>query len=1013
MRESAKALIRRPVLTGHQQIEGVWFPVERFSERTRALLILEQWQAGASAYRFAQGDLLRFRQSLDVICEGLTGWPLVRQGQTLCSALLAPEEMHNVPVADLWLVRGSHVEALQLRDAVQLAPGQWIDVSGYALLDTYDCRNVLPESQLELPDVETDVREILGGPLGPVSPEREAIMRELLERQQNAAQQPAPPSRGAAPPGKPVRENKTGQGAAFLLVAIALLVAGALLTLGSRIANRIPDGPLKPPADPVTPILFDPGSMVSWAVIGLVLAILLFRGIRGLGRMSGRPVSTPGTHGAVRAIARLASAISSAIGSRASARASSEASSKAAAPDPSQSTLPERASRRPHTPSIWRRWVTRLTVNTRLSALYGKRQAAYMRRMLDMFENGDLEEALRHAIPLGVGQDHVDQDFGTPERRKDLSISGQSVPGRAMLFEQELESHLKKVYRQTFERLDREGRIEEAVFVLAELLKVRPEALDYLEKHARFQQAADLALAWDMSASTIVRLLCLADNWQRALQVARRDGAFEDAVLLLQAKRPEIADRLRLEWAKALTGKGLWLQAVEVIWSLPAEREKAAQWLLAAEAAGGTLAVGALVKRAILLPDTLEVCGPWIEQLRNDPERFLERTALAKALLDHKDRGGALAWLAGATVHAIIADQACGRGRLPRAQLQTLVKMSKDKLLLADLPGQALPRSENTNQSLERVGDALQFIAPAMGSRAILDAVPVQDNRYLLALGEAGAVVMDAASKVLFHFPVPAQAIVLGHSRQVALVLARRDEVWRISKLDLVNRTARDLGVLTLDVFARNFDGTAWTIGRDRQLRVVDVDLDFQTLWHISDLPGRIITLRDDAQNECLWLYDPEGGSQFWHYRLPDRRLLSREQAPDLTHDDSFLLFSASRELTEMRIKRDEDRDPVLIVKSGFSSKGYKLPGLSWDVEDPLQISLPAHWLLVGYCCSDRDALWHFIHRQSDKVCAVMHWPLEHAQVRCTGNDWLLFDHHGRLSHIDSANASQHNMSIN
>lgn len=329
---------------------------------------------------------------------------------------------------------------------------------------------------------------------------------------------------------------------------------------------------------------------------------------------------------------------------------------------PDSPSIPQRAKPVRHKPAAWRRWLTRLTEHSKLSRLYGKRQAAYMQRMLEMFEDGDFAEALRHAIPLGEQHSNAEQHFGTPQRRQDLTLSQQHGPSRTYRFEEGLTDHLRQIYRRSYERLARENRIEEAVFVLAELLKERQEALDYLEKHARYQQAADLALAWDMPSAVIVRLLCLAENWLRALLVARRDDAFADAVVLLQAKQPQIADRLRLEWAESLIAKGLWLQAVEVVWSLPQERPRAAQWLLDAEAAGGRLAIGALVKRAILLPQTLEAYGPWIEQLRDDPSRCAEQDALAHTLLAHKSDTVALAWLAGATVHAVLADQLSGRG---------------------------------------------------------------------------------------------------------------------------------------------------------------------------------------------------------------------------------------------------------------------------------------------------------------------------------------------------------------
>ncbi|WP_460141665.1 bpX6 domain-containing protein [Pseudomonas sp. S2_E01] len=971
MLEHDAALIRRPVLTGHQQIEGVWFSLERFDECERAHLILDQWQTGASVYRFADGDLLRFRQSVSVQCEALIGWPLIRQGRALCSALLAPQEMRSLPAADVWLVRGSHVSALQLRDAAPLAPGQWIDVSGYTMLDTYDCRSTLPEPVLEPLAVPTDVREILGGALGPVSPEREGVMQALLERQRHAQNNLPPPQ--VSTPKNNAWKNTEDPSMPWLKLGVTLLLLVALFWMGSQGKNN---GLPKLPASPVAPVSFEFSGVLVGTVIGSVLFTLLLMGARKLLRRA-----APVQGGAPR--------------------------------KPAQPPLAPRATRVQHKPATWRRWLTRLTLHSRLSGLYGKRQAAYMRRMLEMFENGDLEEALRHAIPLGNGQSSGEQEFGTPQRRQELAINQHRGPSRSMMFEEDLESHLRQIYRQTFERLDREGRVEEAVFVLAELLKVRQESLDYLEKHGRHQQAADLALAWDMPSAMIVRLLCLADNWQRALLVARRDDAFGDAVVMLQERWPESADRLRLEWAEALTGKGLWLQAVDVIWSLPAERERAAQWLLNAEVAGGRLAIGALVKRAILLPNTLAAYGAWVEQLRDDPQRFAERAALAETLLLHKNQAGALAWLTGATVHAIVADQACGHGRLTQNQLQALVKMSKDKLLQADLPGQALPRPAGL--SLQSVDSTLEWTAPEMGSRAIFDAVPLEDTRYLVALGEVGAVVIDAAGKPLFHFPIPAEAIVLANSRQMALVLARRDDVWRISKLDLVNRTATDLGVLMLDIFAKSFDGTAWTIGRGHQLRVVDVDRGFETLWHVSDLPGRIVSLKDDAQSECLWLFSPQEGSQLWHYRLPERRLVSREPMPARIHEDGYQLFSASSEVTEFRIKSEREDDPILVLEQRGSRKGYRLPGCveGFAYEDPVRLFLYERWLLIGYIVSDQDTRWHFIHRSSDRLCAALQWPLQDVQARCLGADWLLFDHQGRLSHINVDDASQRNMSLN
>lgn len=967
MLEHDSTLIRRPVLLGHQHIEGVWFSHERFTEQERARLILDQWQTGSSAWRFADGDLLRFSQPLSVMCETLVGWPLIRQGNALCSALLTPQETRSLPAADVWLVRASHVSALQLRDATLIKPEQWLDVSGYTLLETYDCRTALPEPVVEPLAVASDVREILGGALRPVSPEREDVMKALLERRGNAPEQKASQAADSSP------DNPWKSPEVASLPWLKLGISGILVAAFVWMAVNDNKGQYTPAADSA-----DFSAVILGILISSALLTLLLLGVR-----------------------------------RIFARQSSGRQPVHQVPQSqSQPGIAPRATRTKPKVNQWRRWLTRLTLSTPLSSLYGKRQAAYMRRMMEMFEDGDLEEALRHAIPLDGDQSTGEQAFGTPQRRQELAVGQRSGPANAMLFEDDLKDRLKQIYRQSFEKLDREGRVEEAVFVLAELLNARQEALDYLEKHGRYQQAADLALAWDMPAAVIVRLLCLAGNWQRAVLVARRDDAFADAVMTLEQTQPESARRLRLEWAEALIGKGLWLQAVDAIWSLPGERGRAAQWLLDAEAAGGRLAIGALVKRAILLPDTLAAYGEWVEQLRDDPERFAERAALAEALLQHPTQAKALAWLIGATIHAIIVDQASGHGRLTHNQLQALVIMSKDKLLQADLPGKALPR--RSTQPLDSVDSTLEWSAPAMGARAILDAVALEDSRYLLALGEAGALVVDASGKRLFHFPVPAQAIVLAHSRQVALVLIRRSEAWRISKLDLVNRTVTDLGVQKLDVFARSFNGSSWTIGQNRQLRVVDVDRGFDALWHVSDLPGRILGLKDDAHGEYLWLSDPETGSELWHYRLPDRRLMSREPISKTLFDDGFQVFSASSDVAEFRIKSEREDDPVLVIEQRGSRKGYRLPGCIEGLEhEPLDVMLLEHWLLIGYIVSDDDTRWQFIHRGSDRLCATLQWPRYQVGTRLSGADWLMFDDQGRLSHINADEGTQRNLTIN
>ena len=140
MLESDEVLIRRPILTGHQQIEGLWFSFERFDEFERVRLIIDQWQTGASVYRFAEGDLVRFCQPVSVQCEMLVGWPLVRQGRALCSALLDPEEMRSLPAADVWLGDSLGEMALYYGLAhVAMLGGSFAPLGGQNLIEAAAC----------------------------------------------------------------------------------------------------------------------------------------------------------------------------------------------------------------------------------------------------------------------------------------------------------------------------------------------------------------------------------------------------------------------------------------------------------------------------------------------------------------------------------------------------------------------------------------------------------------------------------------------------------------------------------------------------------------------------------------------------------------------------------------------------------------------------------------------------------------------------------------------------------
>ena len=924
------ASVGRPLLQGRQPVAGLWFPAEGHGEAARARRLLAAWRPGSSAWRFAEGDLLRYPAAVWQACETLAGWPLCREGEGLCSAFLTDAERRLLPAADLWLVRGGGLLALHLAQAELLDPAEWLDLRGLALHDTYDCREALPPPAVPAPAART-VREVLGDAVPPASPEQVAFLQALAERQRAGA------TGGLA--GLAARARRPG---ALALVVLVLGLAFGLAVDGWQGLMQL----------------------LACVAVGLLL--------RAGWRLWRKP---------------LADAVSA------------EAVARAAR------TLPQR---RAGTvlPQRWRQWLARLAVASRLSYWLGLQQAAYLRRMLRMFDEGQLEDALRHAIPLGSDAGSLGQAFGVPGPRADLGLKRRPGATTALHLGGDLESHLRRLYRQAYERLAREGRVDEAVFVLAELLQARREALDYLEANQRLAQAAELALAWDQPADLIVRLHCLAGDWRRAVAVARRDGAFANAVMQLEKKWPDAARRLRAEWGEALAQQGDWLGAVNAVWPVEALRAQAQHWLQAAESAEGELGARALVQRALLLPDTMDRHAARLRALRDERALHGERGTLAEALLAAAGHGEASRALAAAVTGAVLADHAQGQGRLGQKALQDLVTLGGDPLLQADLPAGDWPAARRQPLSLR--DEVLAGEAPEPGAHALLDAVPLADRRHLVALGEAGALIVDAVGRPVTRFSVPAQRLVIAHNRQQALALARRDGVWRVSRLDLVQRRAGDLGVCELDHFADGFDGLGWTVARGSRLQVLDTGRGLQdVLWQVPDLPGPVQALSVSAEVEQV-----VAGGELWTYHLPQRRLASRDALPKAAEPLPRRLLNPQRGVVTLYVHTADPAAPQVSWHVAGSAGRIALPqGQAQEV----QAHTAGDWLVLVWKDivpvqggAGRTVCWIHLSAGAPQATplATVRWPADGAlRLRACGSHWLLFDDRGRLLRLDTASS--------
>ena len=112
----------------------------------------------------------------------------------------------------------------------------------------------------------------------------------------------------------------------------------------------------------------------------------------------------------------------------------------------------------------------------------GRRHGQYLKDLNRRFNSGDFAEALRRAVPLGKegGSGGGRQTLRVPGRRDSLALSNGWGSASSVGYGPAVFTELKALYRQAATTLEGEGRIDEAAFVLAELLNDVEECIALL-----------------------------------------------------------------------------------------------------------------------------------------------------------------------------------------------------------------------------------------------------------------------------------------------------------------------------------------------------------------------------------------------------------------------------------------------------------------------------------------------------------------------------------------------------
>ena len=530
--------------------------------------------------------------------------------------------------------------------------------------------------------------------------------------------------------------------------------------------------------------------------------------------------------------------------------------------------------------------LARALLRTRLARALGRRHAEYVSRMVEAFEQGRLDEALRLAVPLpGKSDGPAPLALTMPSARADLRIRPNAREATSAVFVHEGFGDLGTLYRRAFDRLEREGRIDEAAFVLAELLRADEEAVSFLERHGRHHLAAEMAEARGLPVGLVVRQWFLAGDRDRAVRIARSSGAFADAVLRLERSRSQSAEALRLVWAETLAQAGDFAAAVDVAWPVVQARDLAMAWIDHGLERDGPAAARLMVRKLEGAPGAFaEVRDRCLALLgRRDRESIAERRAFAEALAGSTP-GAETRCLAVPAARAVLGDAAARGDASGRALAERLVAFAGDGALRTDLPRwtrRAAPPPEIAFGELRR--DALD-----VGTLAIHDVALLPRGRVLVALGESGARLLGPDGRVLAHFDEPAERLVISDHRDRAIVLARRGRAVRLARLDLATRRAEPWCDAELDAWAPDFDGSQWLVARGGDLFVADA---LETRLHaLHAIPGvgAAAAIARDASGASVLVREPppdETGSwsgrvERWRFELPGWTLRSRATLP-------------------------------------------------------------------------------------------------------------------------------------
>lgn len=484
--------------------------------------------------------------------------------------------------------------------------------------------------------------------------------------------------------------------------------------------------------------------------------------------------------------------------------------------------------------------------------------------ILRMFEEGRTEEALKRAPPVhdrGSGIERQLQQLLSrlPDPRESLTPDlGPKKPKSSARLPMGKSAFgaFQDAYRRSAEELAREGRYEEAAFVLADLLGQPSEAILLLERSEQYELAAQLAEHREVAPSWQVALWWQPGYLARAVEIAVREQAFDTAIRRLETADHPFSE-LRIAWGQREAQAGRWEAAVLSCWKgielgpdargmasvHPALRTQVLAWTRRGIEGGGPSAAR-LTPNLLWLSDDAErqidtlVAGAVAEDGRVGART---RHALARSLSRCSHDEVQPRWL-GQLGLGLLADVDEHAAMLEPATVRKALRVGGYEDIVTDMP-LGWPSQASRGGTVRLSGS---------GTLPVVDVLPRPDGGALVASGHRGLTWLAPDGTREGYVDLPAHALVANLAGGVALVVSAFGEVAEVHRVDLATREVAHWTTVSVTTWSRVFDGSRWVVAHGSRVWVVDaVARGWRLLRSDIDLGARVVEVVDGAQG--IW----------------------------------------------------------------------------------------------------------------------------------------------------------------